>query len=204
METQGQILEGSTFGNWLETIITIYRPKTIVEIGTWKGLGSTKRIIDSIAKNNLDAEFYSLEANKGFHEIATANLSAVLSDKVHLLYGRIIEVREIHDFVQRNEISAVQSGWLQNDLMDFARCENVLAQLPESIDFLLLDGGEFSTYAEWSKLKDRTKVVALDDTVELKNREIRQQLLDDPSYELITDSQERNGFSIFRLASRPV
>ena len=53
-------------------------------------------------------------------------------------------------------------------------------------------------------MKDRTKVVALDDTVELKNREIRQQLLDDPSYELITDSQERNGFSIFRLASRPV
>ena len=198
METQGQILEGSTFGNWLETIITIYRPQTIVEIGTWKGLGSTKRIIDSIGKSDQGAEFYSLEANKGFHDIACANLSAV-ADKVHLLYGRIVEVDAINEFVQRNEISPVQSIWLQNDLIDFAKCENVLPRLPERIDFLLLDGGEFSTYAEWCKLKDRTKIVALDDTKELKNLEIRQQLLDDPRYELIVDSQERNGFAIFKL-----
>ena len=54
MNSQGQILDGSQFGVWIDKIITEYKPNTIVEIGTWKGLGSTKRIIDSIIKNKID------------------------------------------------------------------------------------------------------------------------------------------------------
>jgi hypothetical protein len=73
-----------------------------------------------------------------------------------------------------------------------------MSQIPEHIDFLLLDGGEFSTYEEWKKLKDRTKIVALDDTKVLKSKQIREELLTNPDYEKIVDSEDRNGFAIFK------
>ena len=65
--TKGQILPQYEFGLWIDMIITDYSPKNIVEIGTWKGLGSTKCIIDSIIKNNLQTNFMSFECNKEFY-----------------------------------------------------------------------------------------------------------------------------------------
>ena len=63
---------------------------------------------------------------------------------------------------------------------------------------LILDGGEYSTYPEFKKLKDRTTIFVLDDTNTLKCMRIRQELLTE-KYQIIYDNlQERNGCSIFR------
>lgn len=45
---KGQILEESTFGKKISEVIKEYKPSNIVEIGTWKGLGSTLCIIKAI------------------------------------------------------------------------------------------------------------------------------------------------------------
>ena len=74
MTTQGQVLNGSPFRMWIDKTITDYKPNTIVEIGTWKGLRTTKRIIDSIEKNQITPTFISLESNLSFYETATRNL----------------------------------------------------------------------------------------------------------------------------------
>ena len=42
IDPQGQIILDSERGRLLKQIIHEYNPKKIVEIGTWKGLGSTK------------------------------------------------------------------------------------------------------------------------------------------------------------------
>lgn len=196
MTTQGQVLNGSQFGMWIDKTITDYKPSIIVEIGTWKGLGTTKRIIDSIEKNQITPTFISLESNLSFYETATRNLKDKLNT-VKLIRGRIVGEEEIKSFLSKNEITEQMMGWLRSDLNDYVSCENVLNQIPETIDFLLLDGGEFSTYHEWVVLKDRTKIIALDDTLTLKCKQIREELLNDENYKVIIDSSDRNGFAIF-------
>jgi hypothetical protein len=199
MTIKGQILKNSLFADFINEIIKKYSPKNIVEIGTWKGLGSTKRIIDAIIDNNLDSNFISLETNKIFYNEAKQNLKEY-TDKVNLIYGRIIDIIDVENFVLSQELSYQEQGWLNEDIANFSMCPNVLGSIPEEIDFLLLDGGEFSTYSEWLKLKDRAKIIALDDTDTTKCRKIKQEILSNKNsiYEIIIDSNDRNGFMFLR------
>ena len=73
-----------------------------------------------------------------------------------------------------------------------------LDKFPEKIDFLILDGGEYTTFPEWQKLKSRTKIVALDDSNILKTSKIREQLINDDEYiKIFDDLTYRNGFTVF-------
>ena len=176
-----------------------YSPKNIVEIGTWKGLGSTKRIINAIIKNNLNSNFISLETNKVFYEEAKQNLNEY-TNYVNLIYGRIVEIIDVENFVLSHQLTYQEQGWFNEDISNLIATPNVINFIPEEIDFLLLDGGEFSTYPEWLKLKDRSKIIALDDTNTTKCKKIKQQILSGkhPSYEIIIDSNDRNGFMFLR------
>lgn len=194
MSIQGQILETSERGVILKKVINVYKPKNIVEIGTWKGLGSTKCILDSISDEMI---FYSIESNKEFYEIAKQNLEQY-HNKFNLLYGAIINEEELNNHIKTLILDDTQNSWLKSDLNDIKKCENIENLLPEKIDFLMLDGGEFSTYLEWLKLKDKTKIVALDDVKSLKCNQIYRELRENPNYELIEETNEGNGFCAFK------
>jgi hypothetical protein len=194
--TKGQILENSDFCQSINDIFSKYKPQTVLEIGTWKGMGSTKCIINNVIEYNTKT-FISIESNLTFHTEAQINLTNYLN-YVHLLYGKIIEINDINSFVSTQELNSNEKIWLQEDLINISKAPNVLSSIPENIDFLLLDGGEFSTYSEWLKLKDRSKIIALDDTSTTKCRKIKQEVLADQnsSYKILKDSNERNGFMI--------
>jgi len=198
MSTQGQILANSTFGSLLEKLIMMNLPKTIVEIGTWKGMGSTKRIVDAIIKSNYKElpRFISLETNPQFHTIAENNLNKFLS-YVELIHGRIVDIENVTNYISGLTLSPKHQKFFNDDLVNYSECENVLHRLPEKIDFLLLDGGEFSSYLEWELLKDRSRIIALDDTKMLKNKKAVEGALSDNQFELIFSSDERHGFHIF-------
>jgi tyrosine-protein phosphatase YwqE len=88
--------------------------------------------------------------------------------------------------------------WYDNDLEKMKTSKNVLSEIPKEIDLLILDGGEFSTYPEWNKLKNRTKIVVLDDTNYHKCSKIVQEILDDVNYKsLHVVKDDRNGFCVF-------
>lgn len=193
-DPQGQIILNSKRGELLKEIIHTYNPKKIVEIGTWKGLGSTKCILEII---NNDCEFISIESNKVFYKIAEQNLKDNLG-KLKLLLGTIVNESEVMDFVNTVELNTQQKTWLKEDIININQCENLLDSIPNQIDFLLLDGGEFSTYSEWHKLKERTEIVALDDITQLKTNKIHNELMGDSEYELLFQTDEGNGFSVFK------
>jgi predicted O-methyltransferase YrrM len=194
---KGQILEESTFGKKISEVIKEYKPSNIVEIGTWKGLGSTLCIIKAIIENGLNnANFISIESNFDFHKEAISNLQEFIN-YVKLLHGRLIGIDEVVSFCKERK-SNVNNNWLVEDLYNMSTNNNIFNQIPNEIDFLLLDGGEYSTYLEWKKLKGRTSIVALDDVVEMKTREINKELDNDPGYEQIILSNDRNGFAIYR------
>jgi hypothetical protein len=193
MTTQGQMLENTERGMALINVLKEIKPKTIVEIGTWKGLGSTKCIIDSIDETS---NFISIESNYDFYQTAKNNLSKHI-DKVNLLYGTIVTDKQINKFVSDKFLSEDQNQWLMEDLKNISMCENIIEKIPLEIDFLLLDGGEFSTYSEWEILKGRTKMVALDDIRELKTKQIYEELINDNNYELVIETSDGNGFCVF-------
>jgi hypothetical protein len=192
--TQGQITENTERCEIIKNVINTYKPNIILEIGTWKGLGSTKCIIDSITDN---VSFLSLETNKSFYDIATENLKGY-ENKVKLIYGRIVEKDEILNFVRTINLNRWEEQWLREDLENVDKCENILNEIPEKIDLLLLDGGEFSTYSEWLKLKDRSTIIMLDDTTVTKCKKINDELKSSENYTLIFETLEGHGFSVFK------
>jgi len=194
MNTQGQIVLSSERCSLIERTIRKYDCKKIVEIGTWKGMGSTICILNSKSE---DSQFITIESNKSFYDTAIDNLKKY-QDRYQPIYGSIVSVDEIESFVSNISLEPHKQEWLKEDLNNTMSCPDVLQHIFNEIDFLLLDGGEFSTYKEWLKLKDRTNIVALDDIVEIKTSKIYGELIVDTEYEFIEKTDEGNGFCIFK------
>ena len=74
-----------------------------------------------------------------------------------MLYGRIIEADQLItiDEIKNHKIFNKHPWleWRERNVSEYQMCENVTKKLPETIDVLLLDGGQFSTLAEWETLK---------------------------------------------------
>jgi len=166
--------------------------KNIVEIGTWNGLGSTRCFL-----SNLTSNFYTLESNKDKHTIAQENLKDLITPNVKFLHGSILKVEDV-DVSIFPELSHPEfKRWHSVDMENVKNSPNVLSQLPEEIDFLLLDGGEFTTWSEFKILLPRcTKYIALDDVNVSKCKKIREELT--KTWEEVLYIPERNGFSLFK------
>jgi hypothetical protein len=193
----GQINLDSEFGKLLYTLSRQPDIKTIVEIGTWNGCGSTKCIASGIIDSGEEKTFVSLETNNEMFLQAQQNLTDAEKTVTKLIRGRITEFYDLvwlKDFTLGTE----QQRWLWEDIAWYKDCPFVLDQIPEQIDLLLLDGGEFTTVPEFKALKNRYKFVALDDTRALKTKSIHEYLLQKTDHELVASGDERNGFSIFR------
>lgn len=190
---QGQIQKTTERGLIIMNIVKTYKPKNIVEIGTWKGLGSTLCVIESI---DYPVNFISVESNYDFYNIAKENLKEFFNI-VTLEYGKIIEQSDVESFLTEVEIDSVQKQWLADDIFNLNKCTNIIDKLPKNIDLLILDGGEFSSYKEWEKLKNRTSIVILDDIYVLKNKKVFYELSNDSSYKLINVTNEGNGLAVF-------
>jgi tRNA A58 N-methylase Trm61 len=188
------MIQSSERGQILKKTIQNYNCKKIVEIGTWKGMGSTLCILESMLP---DSEFVTLESNKTFFDIAVNNLKEY-EGKFKMVYGSIVSYDEVSSFSSNYNLESFKQEWLKEDLDNINMCPNVIDEILDEIDFLLLDGGEFSTYPEWNKLKERTKIVALDDIREIKTSLIHHELTNDKNYELLEKTNDGNGFSIFK------
>lgn len=195
---RGQIELGTARGNAIYKSCLDPEVKTIVEIGTWNGRGSTACVLEAILPRGEDCEFYTLEVNAERYQ--QAKETDPIRPNIHFILGRIVEVEEfIMDGFPPDQPRL--SEWLPISIMEHRSTKNVLDRLPEIIDFLILDGGEFTTKAELSILKDRTKAVFLDDTYKMKNFANRIFLLDSDSFEAVEDvppQDGHHGWSIFR------
>ncbi len=76
--------------------------------------------------------------------------------------------------------------------------------IPSIFDVILLDGGEFTTYHEFQILKNKCKVLMLDDTQADKCKYIVQELLSDPSWKIVKHEKYRNGYVIAERQSSTV
>jgi hypothetical protein len=197
----GQITIQSEFGNLLKEICkhdsTI---RTVVEIGTWDGMGSTECVIRGLQESDkTDIFFVSLECNPEMHKTACDSWKENLPDWAVLLHGRIVDIDEMDS----SDLTDQEKNWFQQDVDNITSSPNVLHLVPDKIDMLILDGGEFTTKSEFLKLVDRSRMIVLDDTKIRKCKWIREQVLSDTDrYKLIFDAPEyRNGVMIFSVNS---
>lgn len=197
---QGQIKINTPFGKYLYDLCVKHENiKTVVEIGTWYGMGSTECLIEGLKDSKREGiSFVSLETNNQMYNVAVESWKGKLPEWAKLLHGSIVDVVEMDadnlGFQHQDE-----SNWFDEDKNALLSCSNILSELPEIIDLLFLDGGEFTTKAEFWKLKDRARIVVLDDTTMRKCKDIRSYVIDHPlEYVVILDDpSHRGGVMVF-------
>lgn len=188
----GQINRGSQLGELIFNLAKNKNYKKFLEIGTWNGQGSTKCFIDALWERGDDYSFISIESNVDFYNQAKNFHKNNLSPKIQIIHGTIIDDS---DLIEPNSVEEEQ--WLNNDLKDYKNCQNIWSHIQTKFDVVLLDGGEFSTYQEFLKLKELTKVFILDDTKMTKTRRVLKDLNNDIKWILNSSSKDRNGFAVF-------
>jgi len=195
----GQINPETQFGAFLKKIAGDPDVHSIVDIGAWNGLGSTRCLMEGV-KDRTDVHVYSYENKKEFWEVASRNW--VGNDKVSVIYGRLTD-----RLMSRNDIETHRNFltvgehyklWYDDDVKCFTN--SPLVAPPDTIDFVVIDGGEFSTQGDWDVVSKYTpKYVALDDTLVIKCSDIEVELDANPAYEKIGVGTDRNGWAIFKL-----
>ena len=171
---------------------------TFLEIGTWNGLGSTRAFSRGFKNRHDDYVFYSLECNKD--KCADAAQLYADNPKMHVL-NEVIWNEEPSDFYAvfpQCLTNQMYKHWNEVDLINMKRCPLFLNRpnLPAVFDVVLLDGGEFTTYYEFQLLKNKCKILMLDDINVAKCKLIVEELRADASWNIIKCENVRNGYLI--------
>lgn len=194
---QGQVQTTDRLGAWIHLLSSEDAVHEIVEIGTWKGLGTTLIVAGAIAQRE-NAHFLSLEANRNFHDTAVKNLRKKKVNKVNLIWGSIVSSDEL-DY---SELGPEENVWLGQDLSALESCPNVMHLIPDRIDLLILDGGEFSTWSEFNRLLPRVHgFIVLDDTRVRKSKKAERYLESSSQYVRVGHGADRNGWSVWKRAN---
>jgi len=192
----GQINRGSKLGEAIYNLAKSPEVKTIVEIGTWNGMGSTKCILDGVLASGKRKDVYSLECNKLRYEEAKINLGFV-PPTFKLIHGTIVTAEELIPIMSTLENDTLK-GWLTEDINWIKNTPYVLDRMPERIDLLIIDGGEFSGGIEFNRLYRRCGILILDDTNAIKHTKTKEFIKSKPNeFRIIEDNvSDRNGYLI--------
>lgn len=199
----GQINPQSAVGSYLMKLVEVNHLRTVVDIGTWNGMGSTRCFLLSLqGEDKKNTEFISLEVNFEKNQIAKENLKELLNDdNKKLVWGSVLrpnDIKRLNDVFPELLINSEFNRWHTIDVENLQSCPYVIDQIPEEIDLVLFDGGEFTTYYEFLKLLPRCKrFIAMDDVNVCKCMKMRSLLLSHPDWKEIAFIPQNNGFSIF-------
>jgi hypothetical protein len=193
----GQI-HNDSFSNIITNYASNLNYKNFLEIGTWNGYGSTRAFSNGFKNRTDDYIFYSLECNKD-----KCNDAAKLyedNDKINIL-NEVIWNEQPENFYEifpqclENEL---YKHWNNVDILNMKECDLFLnrSNLPEIFDIILLDGGEFTTYHEFQILKNRCKILMLDDIYCDKCKLIVEEIKSDSSWKILNVDNVRNGYMI--------
>lgn len=192
----GQIQRNQEIGRWLTLLASLDEVRTIVEIGTWSGRGSSQRLLEG-ARNRFQSsppvQIWGFEANSEMYEISRRHLK---NQAFILVWGSIIGLEDL----EVGDLTPDEIVWLEHDKASLGRAPMVLDEVPNNIDMLVLDGGEFSSRAEFKTLRTRLSGwLVLDDIHVRKNRQVFEECLASDDFSLVHVSSERNGTAIFRV-----
>jgi hypothetical protein len=192
---RGQVTKSSKIGSWITFLSSLPGTNTILDVGTWSGAGTTLRVAEGVKARGGDISKVSvigIELNKKFAAMAKRKLRKY--PFIQIIQGTLVGTNAL----DKESLSDGEKVWLENDVRLMDEASIVLDAVPLSLDLVILDGGEFSTYQEFLALKPRfARWVVLDDVRTRKNRRVLGELKNDPNFMLVAEENERNGTAIF-------
>lgn len=167
----GQVLPGSEFGTMLTKLAR--ESEVIVEIGTWKGLGSTLCLALGLERDSQ--HLTTVEFGLDLSRIASTHYD---DPRISFIHGTLVLPDEWPDFFYPDpsfdKYYDIEKQMNQN-------APYVLNAMPASIDLLMIDASSWSGRIEFLKLWERSRVIAMDDIngeKTHKNEENRTQLIE--------------------------
>ena len=199
----GQIQPTDDVGKMLIKYVKENTLRTIVDVGTWNGLGSTRCFLIGL-EGNSTTNFISIEVNKEKSLVASENLKHMLTSNTKLFWGSILNVDDLKGafdiFEELKNPEPLRCHLI--DIENIKQAPSILSELPDEIDFILFDGGEYTTYFEFKILFPRCKkFIALDDVNVAKCKYVREFLQKHPDWKEIEYTTQRNGFSLFKRST---
>jgi hypothetical protein len=209
MNPNGQVDIRTEFGQLLSIYAELPEIQMILEVGTWKGNGTTACVVDGIRKKlekqtGVFCHFFSIESNLKFLMEANALWMPKALPFLQLMYGRLhtdglLTREQVEANPKFGDVVTHYNLWYEQDVRDYRAAPLIESKfLPSQIHMIVLDGGEFSGYADWEALKKKNPVVvALDDTNVMKNAKVYEELSTDPAWEKRHGNNDRHGWAIF-------
>jgi hypothetical protein len=208
-------IKNDTFYRCIERLASTTQVKTVLEIGSSAGGGSTEAFVKGLRRNPHGPTLFCMEVVKDkFVELQNRyaadafvkcyNVSSIPLDR----FATEDEVRAFYNVMPRSrwttDIDTVL-GWLRGEV-EFMRRKAVpddgIARIKrengiDTFDMVLIDGSEFTGRAEFDEVVG-ARYMLLDDIHVLKNHYNCQRLVADRRYKLIeSDITLRNGFAVF-------
>uniref|UniRef100_UPI001F0140D4 FkbM family methyltransferase n=1 Tax=Nostoc sp. CMAA1605 TaxID=2055159 RepID=UPI001F0140D4 len=195
--------------------------KTVLEIGSSSGEGSTEAFVTGMRQNPNKPILFCMEVSKPrFQELENRYKNDDFV-KVYNISSVPVESfpdkKQVIDFYYNTDNNLKiypldrVIGWLEQDIDYVKECGfsgNGIRKIKqenniENFDVVLIDGSEFTGIAELCEVYG-AKYIFLDDITTFKNYHNHQELLTDKNYELvIQNSFIRNGYSIFKKVDYP-
>lgn len=187
--------------------------RTILEIGSSTGDGSTQAFVQGIARNPSHPRLFCIEVLKDRFAELQKRVGSLPNVKCYnvgsIPIDKIASETLVRDFLRMNDLKGpVETvlSWRTGEL-DYVRANNIadsgIATIKREnqitdFDLVLIDGSEFTGHAELDEVYG-SRIIALDDVKVMKNHYNLQRLLYDRSYELVEgETRLRNGYAIFQ------
>ena len=173
----GQLHSDTPVGNFLHHIAKTPEYKTFLEFGTWNGQGSTLCIGSALASRGDSTTFVSLEADKGRRN-AAADFWTTQDHgnmKLDLLWGKVSTYMLPREFVANHPKFSESLKYYDIEVYQTHECPLIDTELPETVDVVLFDGGEFGSVGDYKfvmKKYPNVKMIICDDIDTLKNENV--------------------------------
>jgi len=214
----GQVRLDTEFGLLLFQLSSRPDVNRVLEIGTWKGGGSSLCIARGLNMHrHAGTEFVTVETNADRHAIASDTLSNY--QFVKCLHGTAVDHKMVstHDDVQRfyqQHPHMLLPAWQKYRAEEEEESSLFAGQQPildrycgkfPPFDLVFLDGGEYYGRAEFLEVlsKCKPRVLALHDISSFKNYDARTTLLRASNsgaanaYKLVRENTEGAGYAVF-------
>lgn len=191
------------------SVIADYRPYSILETGTYNGLGSTSAILHGLRDANIDPfSFISIESNEQNYKEACKNLEEeIYKGTLVLMHANSLPseimprmVYEVPDHVITDHADPMK--YLKEVPVDIEDdgIYRAMALLDNRPDMVLLDSAGHLGFLEFEyvcKLAESSFVLILDDTLHRKHYDTMQFIKANPTdFNILKESKEKFGHCI--------
>lgn len=198
-----EIYEDNFYHDIVDIVSRLPNNSNILEIGSSSGDGSTSAFVEGILKNPNKINLFCLEISKQRFEILKNRFNYPWFYPYNMSSININEFKSI-DYLINDASYFLLNKWLRQDIQ-YIKDNNIKCDAINFIkknhhikyfDCVLIDGSAFTAEAEFKKIYG-SKIIMLDDVIDIKNEKNHKTLLSDKKYSMLKFDITRNGYSIF-------